>query len=117
MGNQEQLAKGKEAIELEKKLTRKYGKEFVAELRGLDKSGLESKLLGLANHNQEVITQKSNDRELELAKDKKNELEAPYKDQIAANKVKTRFIHLILKEKINDIDTGVNNTSISLSAH
>ena len=99
MGNQEQLAKGKEAVELEKKLTRKYGKEFAQELRGMDKSGLENKLLGLVKHSQEIITTKNRDEELELAKDKHNELEAPYKDQVKANKEKSRFIHLILKEK------------------
>lgn len=115
MSNEEQLGKGKESIELEKKLSRKYGNGFVSEIRGLDKAGLENKLLGLANHNQEVITTKNNDRELEVAKDKKNELEAPYRDQIAANKIKTRFIHLILKEK--DVDGGhYDNAEITLTS-
>ncbi len=113
--NDDNLAKGKESIELEKKLKRKYGKEFIAELRGLDKSGLEGKLLGMANHNQEIITTKNRDEELEKAKDHHNELASVYKDQINANKDKTRFIHLILKEQSGDVDYAENDTQISLS--
>ena len=117
MSNEDQLAKGKEAIVLEKKILRSYGKEYIAELRGLDKSGLEGKLLGLANHNQEIITTKNNDEELEKAKDHHNGLASVYKDQLAGNKILSRFIHLILKESIEESGYATNDTQISLSVN
>ena len=98
----DQLSAEKEVVKLEKKLSRKYGDSFASELRGLSKDELGYKLLGLANHNQEIITTKARDMDLELAKDKYYELRAPYDDQVRANKEKSRFIHLLIKDK--DLD-------------
>lgn len=95
----DQLSAEKETVKLEKKLIKKYGKSFASELRGLSKSELDNKLLGLTNHNQEIITTKGRDLHLELAKDKYFELRAPYDDQVRANKEKSRFLHLLIKEK------------------
>ena len=121
MSNEDQLAKGKEAIVLEKKILRSHGKEYLAELRGLDNSGLEGKLLGLANHNQEIITTKNGDEELEDAKNRHNNLAGVYKDQLAGNKILSRFIHLILKEAQGETEfsetSKTDDTGISLSVN
>lgn len=95
MSNEERLLEHPESIKLEKKL----GKEYVAELRNLSKTELDQKMLDLAKYEQELITTKNDDEELETAKDKVKNLESPYKQDLAFNKARRRFVSLLLKEK------------------
>jgi hypothetical protein len=91
-----------ELTKLEKKLAEMQGEGYCSELRGLDKKALEFKLLEMAKHREEIVTTKNMDEEYQLAREKVKELNAPYSEQMKHNKIKTRFLHLLLKEKYED---------------
>ena len=99
MSNEDRLLEEKEIIKLEKTVLRTMGEEYIAEVRMLSKEQLEYKLLSLAKHLQEIITTQNNDEALTQAKDKKTELEAPYREQKKGNASISRFISLLLKDK------------------
>lgn len=90
------LNEQKEIVKLERQIADEY---LVAELRALPKKELEFKLLELAKHAQEIATTKSQDEELQNARSLVKELGTPYSEQLKNNKLKSRFIHLIIKEK------------------
>lgn len=91
----EKLNESKEIVKLEKKL----GENNASHFRGMSKSELEYKLLEMANHREEIVTTQKNDTQLNDTKELLKELNAPYKEQLQQNKLKCRFIHLLLKEK------------------
>lgn len=87
---------------LETKLNNKHGESYIQGLLELSKKELEHKLLLLAQHKEEVVTTRNNDEEYQLAKEKVKELNAPYKEQLGENKLKSRYIHLLLKDRFED---------------
>jgi hypothetical protein len=91
-----ELSQQKEIVKLEKQLN---DETLASELRGLTKKELEFKLLELAKHAQEIVTTRNSDEELTDAKNVVKELSAPYNDQLKGNKLMSRFIHLLVKEK------------------
>ena len=91
-----------EITRIERKLANDHGENYTSELRGLSKQDLEYKLLQLANHREEITTTKNNDQELQFIKEKVKELNAPYSEQLRENNRKSRFIHLLLKEKSDE---------------
>lgn len=91
----DKLKENKEIVKLEKAI----GDSSTSHFRGLTKSELEFKLLELAKHREELVTTEKEDEELQRAKDLIKELKAPYAEQNKHNKLKCRFIHLLIKEK------------------
>ena len=89
---------------LESKLNNKHGESYVQNLLELSKKELEFKLLELAKHKEEVVTTRNNDEEYQLAKEKVKDLNAPYKEQLGENKLKARYIHLLIKDRFTDED-------------
>lgn len=96
MENEAKLREEVEKTKIERALN---DEEYVAELEGMSKVELEQKLLGLAKHEQEIISTKNNDDELNAAKRKASVLGSPYREQLKFNKLKARLVNLILKEK------------------
>lgn len=94
----------KEVTKLEKALIKDGREDFVLEMRRADISQLETKLLGLAKHSQEITNTKNRDEELLAAKQRKSELEAPYREQTNYNKKLARFVSLVLKDEEGDTD-------------
>jgi hypothetical protein len=98
----QELTLEKETTKLEKYLVKQGRKDFVEAMRNASASELDSKMLSLAKHREEIATTKSNDTELETAKEKKKDLEAPYREQLAMNKKLSRFVGLMMKEMGNE---------------
>jgi hypothetical protein len=94
-----QLAEKKEIVKLEEKL----GEGVAADFRAMPVKELEFKLLELSKHMQEIVTTQKEDEELQNAKDLVKELSAPYREQMGGNKLKQRFIHLLIKDKKLDL--------------
>ncbi len=91
-----------EQLKLSRDLYMKGQKDFAEELRvKADKSdtqGLEFTLKELAKHNQAIISTKNSDEKLKKAKDVVSSLGAPYREQLSQNKLKSRYIGLLLQE-------------------
>ena len=81
------------------KLEKKLSDGEASELRGLPVSELEFKLLQLSKHREAIVTTRNNDEQLNDTKELLKELNAPYREQLSANKVKARFIALLLEER------------------
>lgn len=94
-----ELSQKKEITKLEEKL----GEGVAADFRSMPIKELEFKLLELSKHMQEIITTQNGDEALQDAKDLVKELSAPYREQTAGNKLKQRFIHLLIKDKKEDL--------------
>lgn len=94
-----ELTLEKETTKLEKYLVKQGRKDFIDEMRAASPEALNTKLLALAKHNQEIANTKAKDDELEKANNKKKELEAPYKDQKKMNEKLARFVALMMEEK------------------
>ena len=92
----DKLLEKSEVVVLEKKID---DPTFASEVRGMDKAALEYKLLQLAKHKEEIELVRKEDEELESAKEKVKELSAPYREQSKFNKLKSKFIYLILSDK------------------
>lgn len=86
-----------ERLKLLKKLEELFAEEIVALEERSDIKGLEIKLQTLAEHEQAIISQISSDFLLNRAKNLVKELSAPYREQLKQNKVKARFVGLILQ--------------------
>jgi len=93
-----EIALEKETTKLEKYLRKQGRQDFVDEIRAASEATLDSKLLGLAKHREEIRNTKAGDLELEQAKQRKKDLEEPYKDQLKMNEKLSRFIALIMRE-------------------
>lgn len=88
-----------ETTKLEKFLTKQGRQDFIEEIRAADPTALNTKLLNLAKHAQEIANTRSKDVELEAVSQKKKELEAPYSEQKRMNAKMARFVALIMKEQ------------------
>lgn len=95
----DQLHEDKEKTKLEKFLKKQGRQDFLEEVDAADVTQLDSKLLGLAKHEQEINNTKSDDAALEEAKNVKKSLEAPYRDQLKMNKKLARYVALTMQEK------------------
>lgn len=89
----------KEMTTLEKYLVREGRKDFIDEIRAASPETLDSKLLGLAKHREEIANTKANDGELRRAKEKAKDLGAVYRDQLKMNNKLARFVALIMEEQ------------------
>ena len=88
-----------ETTKLEKFLIKQGRMDFVEEIRAASPESLNTKLLNLAKHAQEIANTKSADLELEVVAQKKKELEAPYNEQKRMNAKMARFVALMMKEQ------------------
>ena len=79
------------------KCQKKYS-EFTDTVDGMNLNSLEGTLLQYARHREEVELAKKNDQGLQEAKDKVTELNGPYRDSLAALKLKMAYLHLALEE-------------------
>ena len=84
-----------EITKLEKKLSEGESSKF----RGMTKSEIEFEILKLAKHTQDITSTKKMDEELNSAREALKELNAPYVEQSSHTKLRSRFLHLLLKEK------------------
>ena len=71
------------------KLEKKLSDGEASELRGLP----------VSEHREAIVTTRNNDEQLKDTKELLKELNAPYREQLSANKVKARFIALLLEER------------------
>lgn len=91
----DRLNEEKEIIKLEKKL----GKLFAEEIRSLSAEQLKQRLVGLAQHRQEIREAKRNDEHLFKVSEEKKQLEAPYRDSLKDNELRSTFVVKVLEEK------------------
>jgi hypothetical protein len=84
------------------KLAKKLDEHEESQLRGMSVKELEFKLLQLAKHSEEITSTMNDDEQYQSAKELVKEMAQPYREQANANKLKRRFIHLLIKEKGND---------------
>lgn len=89
------LNEEKEIVALEKKLK----DQGVERLRGMSLEELEFTFLELSKHAQEIVSTMNKDEQYQSAKELVTEMAGPYRDQSKMNKIKSRFVHLIIKEK------------------
>lgn len=89
----------KEIIKLERYLRREGREDFVTEMHGASPQQLDSKMLSLAKHAEEIQTTRDDDQKLREAKSEVKVLAAPYNDQKKMNKKMNRFVALLMKEK------------------
>ena len=80
-------------------LERKLGEGEASDLRGLPVKELEFKLLQLAKHSEEITSSMNDDEQYQSARELVKEMAQPYREQQKDNKLKRRFIHLLIKEK------------------
>lgn len=90
----------KEMTKLEKYLKKQGRNELVQELHGLKSDQLKSRLLGQAMHYQEIMDTKAIDEKLTDALELVKSLRASYNEQLRMNKKISRFISLLLKDKV-----------------
>lgn len=81
------------------KLERKLDEGEASKFRGMTDKELEFELLQLAKHKEAIVTTRNEDQQLNSAKEVVKELNSPYVEQLKANKLKHRFIALLLAEK------------------
>lgn len=109
---QDELGREKELVVLEKKLRGQTGgKDYVDDLRKLDRYELENKLKDLAKYRQAIISTRGKDEELAKAVRRVNGLRLPYTQDLTGNAEKSRFLGLLLQEMegfepTRDIETG-----------
>jgi hypothetical protein len=89
----------KEITIIENKLKKIEDESYANELRSLSTEDLNFKLLQMAKHREEIITTRNEDAEYQAAKELVKEMSAPYNEQTRINKLKSRFIALLLKEE------------------
>lgn len=89
----------KEIIKLERYLKREGREDFVTEMMGASPVQLDSKMLALAKHREEIDSTRNEDGDLKKAKNEAKMLGAPYRDQAKMNKKLTRFVALLMAEK------------------
>ena len=90
-----------ELTEKEEKMRKKAQKDFPEFTDVVDRmagSDLEKKLLEYAKYREETLQAQSKDEKLNAAKDQVTFLNGPYKDTLAALKLKSAYIHLLLQE-------------------
>lgn len=95
----DELTLEKEVTKLERYLIKQGREDFVQAMRAAEEDRLNSKLLSLAKHRQEIKSTKAEDLELLRASELKKELEAPYKEQLRMNEKLASFVALVMKEK------------------
>lgn len=93
-----ELTLEKETTKLEKYLKKHDRKDFIDEIRGASPETLDSKLLGLAKHREEIKNTMAKDEELEKAKNRHAELKRTHTDQLKMNEKLARFVALIMDE-------------------
>lgn len=93
----------KEIIKLERFLKREGREDFVTEMMAASPAQLDSKMLSLAKHREEIDNTRNADDELKKAKAEVRALGAPYRDQTKMNKKLTRFVALLMAEKGVDL--------------
>lgn len=94
-----ELLDEKEIIKLERYLKREGREDFVTEMMGASPVQLDSKMLSLAKHAEEIQTTQADDQKLREAKAEVRTLASPYNDQKRMNKKMNRFVALLMKEK------------------
>lgn len=93
-----ELSLEKETTKLEKYLVKQGRKDFIDEMRAASPETLNTKMLALAKHREEIANTKASDTELEQAVQRKKDLEEPYKEQKKMNEKMARFVGLMMKE-------------------
>ena len=73
--------------------------EFTDTVDSMESAELKSLLSDYANYREETELAKKEDQELNDAKDHVANLAGPYNDTLKALKVKTGYIHLLLKDR------------------
>ena len=82
-----------------KKKCQKDHPDFANVVDGMQSMDLEKKLLEYAKYREETEMAKKKDEGLQAAKDAVAELNGPYKDTLAALKIKMSYIHILMEEK------------------
>lgn len=94
-----ELTLEKEITKLERYLVREGRRDFIDEMRAALPVQLDSKMLGLAKHREEIRNTKADDKELRAAAQLTKDLGAPYRDQLRMNEKLTRFVALLMNEQ------------------
>ena len=87
--------------EKEEKMRKKAQKDFpeftdiVDRMKG---DSLEKKLLEYAKYREETLQHQANNEDLKAAKDEVAVINGPYQDTLAALKLKSAYLHLLLQE-------------------
>lgn len=83
---------------LREKVEKEHG-DWVNGVQGLTVSQLEDRLLRYAKYQSELEEFKEKDLELERVSELKKELEAPHKENMKANKMKQKYLIMLIGEK------------------
>ena len=99
----DELEKEKEIVKLEKTLVNNRGqKEFVLEIRQMDKAQLKAKLADLNEYKNAIISTRDSDDKLKEAAKHVQSLRKPYSDDLKYNKEKDRFVALVLEDEFGE---------------
>lgn len=98
----ENLTLETELTKLQKSLEKMGRQDFMEQVDNADAATLDSKILSLAKHREDIQTTKQNDPQLKEISDQKRELNAPYAEQLKANKVMARYAALVLSQKVSN---------------
>jgi hypothetical protein len=88
-----------EMTKLERYLKREGRQDFVDEMHRASPVQLDSRMLGLTKHREEIDTTRNNDEDLKKAKNEAKALGATYREQTKMNKKLTRLVALLMAEK------------------
>lgn len=96
------MSRSDKELALIKKVQKEFP-HFVNGLGGLSVEELDRNVSIYANHREENLLARDADEELSRAKELKKELEAPYNDAEKALKLKLTYLHLLIKDKKEEL--------------
>lgn len=73
--------------------------DWVSSVQSLTTDQLDKRLLDLAKYEQELHAFKESDEKLAQAQDLAKELNAPHKENMKANKLKQKYLVMLIKDK------------------
>jgi len=86
--------------------------DFTNSQDGMSATELEKNLLRYARYREETIMAQSKDETLRQAKEAVTELGAPYKETLAALKLKMAYLNVLLEEKSVNEETQENQKAL-----
>lgn len=90
------MAKGKKTF---REIVEEQHSDWAGSVQGLKLEELDQRLLALAKYQEELNEFKDQDVQLEQAQDLVKELSAPHKENMKANKLKQKYVIMLIKEK------------------
>lgn len=95
----DELSQHKEKTKVEKYLKNQMRGDFVESVDSMTREELDSKLLSLAKHRQDITNTMQRDEQLRDAKEEVKVLKAPYNEQKRMNEKMARYVSLVMQDR------------------